>query len=184
MTNSRVIMIRPNLDGIPRYELPMGYTIRWHRAGDKEAWLRIHELAERDVPTSSQIYDQQFPADQNTLAKRQAFLLDSDNREMGTASAWFNDDYHGQRFGRVHWVAIVPEFQGRRLAKPFMTAICNRLVELGHERAYLTTWSAKLPAINLYLSFGFQPDIRSAEDERLWQETLRNLKQLKERTRS
>jgi GNAT superfamily N-acetyltransferase len=176
MKGSRIIMIRHNLDRVPQHALPSGYTIRWHRTGDKAAWLRIHELAEHDVPTSPEIYDQQFAAEEQALGQRQAFLLDAAGREIGTASAWFNEDYHGQRFGRLHWVAIVPEHQGKGLAKPFMTVICNRLIELGHDRAYLTTWTAKLPAINLYFSFGFEPDIRTEEDGRLWQEILPGLK--------
>jgi GNAT superfamily N-acetyltransferase len=58
--------------------------------------------------------------------------------------------------------------QGRGLAKPLMSIVCRRLRELGHERAYLTTSTARIPAINLYLKFGFRPEIRDEEDRRAW----------------
>ena len=63
----------------------------------------------------------------------------------GTTTAWYNEDYRGLPFGRVHWVAIVPEMQGRGLAKPIMSAVCHRLRELGHGRAYLTTTTVRIP---------------------------------------
>ena len=109
MRGARISMMRHNLEAIPQHDLPRSYSVRWYRTGDKEAWLRIHALAERNVPTSSQIYDEQFRAESDMLERRQAFLLDATEREVGTASVWFNDDYHGQRFGRVHWVATVPD---------------------------------------------------------------------------
>lgn len=178
MENYRVTMIRRTLDGIPQPALPPGYSIRWYHPGDRAAWLRIHALAEKHVPTSAQVYEEQFAADERERARRQAFLLDATGLEIGTASAWFHDRYHGQRFGRVHWVAIVPEQQGKGLAKPLLTAICNRLVELGHQRAYLTTWTAKLPAIRLYLRYGFDPEINSDEDRRAWAPTLAAIREL------
>ena len=76
---------------------------------------------------------------------------------------------------RVHWVAIVPDHQGKGLAKPLLTAICNRLVEIGHDRAYLTTNTVRLPAINLYLAYGFEPEIDTDEDRRVWDGVLKEL---------
>jgi GNAT superfamily N-acetyltransferase len=181
MEKHRVIMIRRHLNGLPQHNLPPGYAIRWYRPGDREAWLRIHVLAEKEVPTSARIYEEQFAAADSERARRQAFLLDAAGHEIGTASAWFHESYHGRRFGRVHWVAIVPEHQGKGLAKPLLTAVCNRLIELGHDNAYLTTWTNKLPAIHLYFAFGFEPEIASADDGRLWKPVLDALRQIERR---
>ena len=54
------------------------------------------------------------------------------------------------------------------LAKPLMTVVCNRLRELGHQRAYLTTATIRIPAIRLYLKFGFRPDIQNEQDRQAW----------------
>lgn len=178
MNPIRVHMIRRTLERIPQHPLPPGYSLRGYRPGDRDTWVAIHTLAEQHVTTSAAVYDQQFGGNEAELARRQFFLLDGQGAAIGTATAWFDDHYHGERFGRVHWVAIVPSYQGRGLAKPLLTAVCNRLVELGHDRACLTTLTVKLPAIALYLSFGFEPDIRSEEDRRVWEETLRRLRSL------
>ena len=174
-------MIRNSLRGLPQHALPQGYSFRWYRNGDRDVWVRIHELAERYTPTTAEVYDAQFGKNEIELARRQAFLLDPTGHEIGTATAWFQDDYHGQRFGRVHWVAIVPGHQGKGLAKPLLTTICNRLLELGHDRAYLTTGTARLPAIHLYLTYGFEPEIQTDEDCRVWDETFQQLKDLRKK---
>ena len=174
----RVRMIRPSLERIPQHPLPADYAIHWYRPGDRETWVQIHALAETHVPTSAAVYDQQFERNEAELARRQAFLQDAKGNAIGTATAWFDDNYHGARFGRVHWVAIIPEHQGKGLAKPLLTAVCKRLVELGHNRACLTTLTAKLPAIRLYLSFGFEPDIQTDEDRRAWGDALAKLDHL------
>lgn len=163
-------MIRRHMGGIPQHALPPGFSLRWHRNGDRETWVRIHELAEKHVTTSAAVYDQQFEKNETELARRQAFLVDPNGQDIGTASAWFDDNFCGKRFGRVHWVAIIPQYQGKGLAKPLMTAILNRLVELGHDRAYLSTANVRLPAINLYLSFGFEPNVSNENDKQVWEE--------------
>jgi GNAT superfamily N-acetyltransferase len=173
-----VQMIRRDLRRIPQHAVPSGYSIRWHRRGDRESWVRIQRLAERLVPISAELYEKEFGHDEPLLSQRQAFLVDEGGHEIGTATAWFDGNYHGERYGRIHWVAIVPEHQGRGLAKPLLTAVCNRLVELGHDRAYLVTSTARLPAISLYLRFGFEPDIRSDQDREIWQPTLNELRRL------
>jgi GNAT superfamily N-acetyltransferase len=136
-----VSMIRENLANIPQFRLPSGFTVRWFREGDMALWLQIHR-----------------------------FLIDNQGRAIGTATAWFDDNYNGRRYGRVHWVAIVPDMQGKGLAKPLMTIICNCLRELGHDRAYLTTSTKRFPAINLYYQFGFVPEIKDSQDRAVWDE--------------
>ncbi len=70
--------------------------------------------------------------------------------------------------GRVHWVALLPEVQGRGLARPLMTTVCRRLRALGHRRAYLTTAMNRPAAVGLYLKFGFVPVLESDEDRARW----------------
>jgi GNAT superfamily N-acetyltransferase len=143
-------------------------AVRWHRAGDEEAWTRIHVVADRLNAFPAGRFEEQFGTDERLLAQRQLYLCDGGGREIGTATAWFNDDYRGRPFGRIHWVAIVPEMQGRGLARPLLAAACNRLRDLGHERAYLLSDTARPAALNLYLSFGFVPYIRSEAELAAW----------------
>jgi GNAT superfamily N-acetyltransferase len=161
-------MVRKDLERVPEFALPARFSLRWYRPGDEAHWRRIHWLADRDNEITPALFGQRFGSDSALLARRQCYLLDAGGEAIGTATAWFNDNFEGARFGRVHYVAIVPEYQGRGLSRPLMTAICQRLRELGHYRAYLTTAPTRLPAIKLYLRFGFLPLVRSAEEAAAW----------------
>ena len=101
-------------------------------------------------------------------AERQFYLCDGQRRTLGTATAWVNDDFPAENWGRVHWVAILPAAQGRGLSKPLLSVCVQRLGELGCEGAYLTTSTVRLPALNLYLRFGFRPHIARERDVRGW----------------
>ena len=165
-------MTRANLDNSPEFEPPSGFSLRWYQPDDEAHWLRIHLAADHLNEITPELFQRQFGSDEKLLRERQCYLSDPHGDVIGTGTAWFNNNFDGARWGRVHWVAIIPEFQGRGLGKALMTAICRRLPELGHQRAYLTTSTARVPAIKLYLKFGFEPLIRSVEDESLWRELV------------
>jgi GNAT superfamily N-acetyltransferase len=169
MENVAVNMIRPKLDNIPRFELPAPYGLRWFEEGDDKAWDMIQQNAERHIDMTKCLHGMAFGADLEKLRRRQCFLIDGGGRSVGTGAAWHEDDHHGEAYGRVHWIAILPEHQGKGLAKSLMTAVCERLCELGHRQALLGTHTVRMAAINLYLKFGFVPDIRSDADRAVWQ---------------
>ena len=165
--NVPVTMVRDHLDNIPQYKLPPPYTFRPYQPGDEQIWFDIHRLADQFNPITLALFFQEFGDNPVGLAERQFYLCAGDGEAVGTATAWFNT-YHGQPYGQVHWVAIVPPEQGYGLAKPLLTVICNRLRDLGHERAFLITGTARIPAINLYRQFGFVPDMSSPQEEQTW----------------
>ena len=171
-----VSMVRNNLNGILSFDLPKDYSVRWYKPGDEKLWLHIQSKADKYNIINLSLYTKTFGHSMESLPNRQCFLMDRFNNAVGTATAWFNEDYNGTRYGRVHWVAILPERQGQGLAKPLMSMICNRLGTLGHNKAYLTTLSIRIPAINLYRKFGFYPEIRSDEDTRIWRAIEAKLK--------
>lgn len=173
--NVPLTMIRDNLEGIPSYRLPSGYSLREYRSGDEEHWRQIHLLADLYSEISPDLFAREFGSEGRVLADRQLYVLDPDLQVIGTATAWFDDDFQGRQYGRVHWVAIVPQYQGRGLAKPLMAAVCRRLRDLGHERAYLRTSSARIPAIRLYLRFGFIPSLDGVPARSLWRRLERDL---------
>ena len=162
-------MVRENLDDLPRYELPQGYSLRWYRPGDEESWLRIHVEADKYGTFTPASFDEQFGENPGSLPQRQCYLCDGQGHPIGTATAWFID-YQGRPHGRVHWVAILSAFQGRGLAKPLLAGVCTRLKDLGHDRAFLTTNTPRIPAIRLYLKFGFTPVIATDADAAAWRD--------------
>jgi GNAT superfamily N-acetyltransferase len=166
----RLLMIKEDLGRIPGFDLPPGFCLRWYQPGDEQAWLRIHLLADQETKVTPDLFTRTFGFDPAVLAVRQCYLLSPQAEPIGTATAWFDDHFEGPGFGRVHYVALAPEYQGRGLSKPLMTVICRRLSELGHPRAYLATSNTRPAAIQLYRRFGFRPWIRTPEEATAWRE--------------
>jgi len=171
-----VRMIRDDLEGLPDHSLPPGYSLRWYRPGDERHWLRIQAAADEYNEITPELFVEDFGSDPRVLGERQCFLCDSQSRPAGTATAWFDESYRGAPYGLVHWVAILPRLQGKGLSKPLMSTVMHRMRELGHDRAYIVTSAIRVPALNLYLQFGFRPEIRSQDDLDVWESLRRHLK--------
>ncbi len=174
-----IFMIRQNLEEIPQFELPAPFTIRNYRQGDEENWFRIYKAADHYNKIYSAMFKEYFGADEAMLARRQFYICDENDVEIATATAWYNHNYHGESLGRIHWVAVHPDYQGRGLAKPLLSTVMNRLKEEGHKRCYLRTLNVRTPAIRLYLTYGLKPDIRNEADQLLWDEIQQRFEGLK-----
>lgn len=159
-------MRRDDLDSLPRFDLPAGFGLRAYQAGDEEAWAQIHKRADAFNLFTPETFRYAFGHDEAALAARQKYLLGPDGQPIGTATAWVDSldapgDAPGQPAphepeGRVHWVAIVREFQGRGLSKPLLSAVLQTLRDLGHTCAVLSTDDRRPVAVALYQSFGFR----------------------------
>jgi GNAT superfamily N-acetyltransferase len=167
----RVQMVRDDLEDIPIFALPAGYLIRWYQPGDEGHWTRIHHESAGYGDLKPTLFTDQFGTDGNVMGRRIAFVCREDGYPISTNAAWMNG-WRGQHWGRVHWVATCASEQGKGLSKPLMTAVCERLRNLGHDRAYLSTSTARVRAISLYTAFGFKPFPESEEEERAWEMLL------------
>lgn len=156
-----------NLAGAPVFAAPEGFGVRSWRPGDEEVWLSIHREADRFNTFGPDTFEKQFGGDAERLAVRQLYLCDAAGAAIGTSTAWFGDETR-PGWGRVHWVALRPGFQGRGLSKPLLFATLKRLAQLGHDKAYLTTDTQRRAAIGLYLAFGFEPEVRNEEERSAW----------------
>ena len=94
-------------------------------------------------------------------------MCTSDGHEIGTATAWWNQNWRGDRWGQVHWVAIHPDFQGKGLCKPLMTIVMNR-IRRSDKKCYLRTSVARRAALKVYLDFGFKPDPIDEKEKEAW----------------
>ncbi len=166
--NTRIFMVRENLRDIPRYGLPRGYSFRTYRPGDEDVWAAIHQDAEPLIDVDRRTFERNFGYDRDALPERCFFLVDPAGRDVGTGTAWYEESFRDGDYGRVHWICILREWQGRGLAKPLMTHVMDTLARW-HDRAYLTTSAGRPPAVNLYLGFGFRPCIQSDEQRRAWE---------------
>lgn len=175
--NISVSMTRATLADLPHFVLPTPYRLRWYEPGDEQAWVDIHVAADPYHSFTMASFEREFGAHRALLSTRQAYLCDGSGTPIGTTSAWFYNDEEGEPYGLVHWVAIHPSAQGKGLSKPLLGFACERLRALGHTRGYLNTSTGRIPAISLYLQFGFVPKMRRdrATTLRAWQQVREQL---------
>jgi GNAT superfamily N-acetyltransferase len=176
--NFRLELARPNLQGLPAPLWPPGYSLRWFRPGDACHWLRIHHDAEPFDDITPEVFLREFGSDFNRLANCQCFLQDPNGRLIGTGTAWEDRDEDSETWGRVFWLAILRQHQGRGFGRLLLAAVCDRLRELGHTRARVTTSTGRPSAIALYLHFGFQPVRRTRQEYEHWDAMLDYLRQI------
>ena len=163
-------MVREDLASLPSLALPEGYRLCTYRHGEENLWAAV-EVSVGEFPTVDRAlghFEEEFGPYRDEMESRCVFLRDATDQVIGTTTAWYSRDFHGQEYGRIHWVAIHPDYQGRKLAKPLMAAALERLAE-SHKRAYLTTQTTSARAIRMYLDFDFVPFIRSERCREGWQ---------------
>ena len=153
-----------------KHPIPDGYCIRNYRNGEEGLWAEI-ETAAGEFETEKEAleqFEEEFGPYREEMEKRCFFLMHKKSgRPAGTTTAWYNDNYKGESYGRIHWVGIHPDFQGRKLAKPMLATAMLRLAEY-HDKAYLTTQTTSYKAINMYLDFGFRPELVRDGCRRAW----------------
>ncbi len=164
-----LIMIRPHLRDIPQAELPPGFSIRAMRPGEAGVWTDIERDAEPYLTVGDDLFYQEFGSDLPATLRRCFFIVNEKGVAVATISAWYSRDFKGQDWGRVHWVATRPAYRRRGLAKAGLSYTLNRLAEW-HERACLDTSTRRIPAIKMYLDFGFVPDLDQPNAREAWRQ--------------
>ena len=159
-------MVRDDMDHLPAFSCPPGYTIRTFRRGDERLWAKtLSEAGEFATPEQAVAhFELEFGPCISELEDRCFLLEDHQGETIGTATAWYRSS-DGEVRGRVHWVGIVPGSQRRKLSKSLLCAVVDRLAT-DHQKTYLTTQTTSYPAVNFYLSFGFVPSISTDRDEK------------------
>jgi ribosomal protein S18 acetylase RimI-like enzyme len=161
-------MLRGDLDDLPRFVCPPDVRLRTFVPGDEANWARVETLAGEfpDSAAALERFEHDYGAHRAELAHRCFLLEDRSGTVVGTATAWYGD-FAGMLRGQVAWVGIAPAYQGRKLAKPLLSAVLQRLAD-DHTSAFLGTQTTSFQAINMYLDFGFVPFPRRATCAEGW----------------
>lgn len=171
MERIKLKMFRNNLENFPQFELPEGYTIRMFRQGDEHNWAKVETAAGefKDTDEALKRFNKEFGTNIEEMKYRCLFIENKSGEVIGTTTAWFGHlEGIGGKLGRIHFVAIKPEYQGKKLSKPLLSTALNKMIELGHEQVYLTTQTTSYPAINMYLNYGFEPYDTDGQDQKGW----------------
>jgi ribosomal protein S18 acetylase RimI-like enzyme len=171
-----LVMVLDDLSQLPRFPLPSGYSFRGFREGEGELWARIETSAGEfaSVEQAIEHFRKEFGGFQRELGKRCLFVQTEGGEPVGTAMAWYGTLLPGGMAGRLHWVGIRKEYQGRGIGKPLVSRAME-LLSARHDRTYLTTQRSSLAAIKIYLDFGFLPYITERVQEKEWSEISKQL---------
>lgn len=161
-------MHRRHIRSIPRYELVTGYAFRRFEPGDEMRWVAIQAEANADtVQVDLRTFQDTFGNNLDQMPDRSWFVIDPAGREIASITAWWRrvpvDASAGstaaeRNQGLIHWVAVLPDCQGKGIGKAMMTRVMDRLAR-EYPDVYLNTSTVRLAAIKIYLDFGFLPDM-------------------------
>jgi GNAT superfamily N-acetyltransferase len=151
-------MVRDGFDDVPDFALPAGYRFRPFCDSDDAVWTALQRAAEPFFDIAEGLFEEQYGAHRAALPQRMWFVETDAGQSVASISAWWeNEPPTPQDRGRIHWVVVHPEHQGRGLSKAMMTKAMARLAR-SHSGAVLGTSSGRPWAVKVYLDFGFLPD--------------------------
>jgi ribosomal protein S18 acetylase RimI-like enzyme len=171
-----IVMIQHDLATTPQVALPNGYSMRPYRDGDIPVWVAVQNAADPYFVATAESFTETMPGNTQYLAERVLFLVDPTGNEIGSIAGWNDSFVEDREIGHIHWVAIIEAAQGRGLAKPMLSAACAVMQRNGYNEAYLETNTRRLPAINLYLQFGFVPYVQNETQREAWRAVAPYLK--------
>ena len=169
-----VHMIRSHLRDIPQIPFPEGFGIRPMRVDEGSLWLDIERDAEDYLDMKDGTFEAEFSHDLQAVQWRSFIATNPKGAGVGTVSAWYHT-YRGEEYGLLHWVAVRPAYQGRGLGKAMVSFALEKLAQW-HDKVLLGTQAKRLPAIKLYLDFGFAPDLEEPGAVDAWRQIKEQLK--------
>lgn len=167
-------MVRPDLDNLPKLELPLGYGMRTYREGDEVHWANI---------ISDSFGGKQRTAEdtRNEITGQERFVPDGfyfathDGTPVGTACAW-RQTVDETEVGYVHMVGVASAHTGHKLGKWVSLAVLIYFRDYGFRCAMLDTDDFRIPAIKTYLNLGFVPVYIEDGQPKRWQAIFEKLK--------
>ncbi len=170
-----VWMARPDFENIPRYDLSPEFHYRLFRRGEEETWARLLYITgmRPDFETAMKQWRFEFEPVPQEMEKRCIFVETQAGEVIATTLAWYEGEPTNE-WGRIHWVGVDPAYQGKRIGKALISEALARMSKT-HTKVMLETESHRLPAIQMYLDFGFAPQIRGESDKAAWAEIGKTL---------
>lgn len=159
-------LVRDDLENIPHYELPNGYSFRFYRdERDIDIWIDIEKSAKEFISYSEGVrnFEAYFGKYKELLGNRMLFIISPNGEAVATASAYF-EPWDDESVGWLHWVAVRREYQGKGLSRPLISKTLETLKMLGYKTAKVPTQTTSWVAARLYLDFGYYPEPQNAID--------------------
>lgn len=156
---------------LPEPRLPDGYILRGYQPGDEPGLIDLLNYKELDFG-------------QWDLERINALLDEPEHRASASivsydqkivAVTFAARDKEDPTIGSLDWVTCHPQHRGKRLGLAVCTSVLKYLVERGYERITVGTHDWRLPAIKIYLTLGFLPEMFRKDMPARWSAIMRNL---------
>lgn len=169
-----VSMVRPHLQGVPRRPLPEGYVLCTSEYGDEPQLAGLLSAAFEGVWDVSRVAA--------TLTRapevRAVYGVFRRDQLVATASSQHLPERDPEagfvHWLATHWLATHPDYRAFGLAAALLAHVLGDFSARGYLRARLDTQPERLPALRLYLKFGFVPEyepeyeVAGVDQRELW----------------
>lgn len=141
-------------------QLPRGLRFSFY-SGQKDAksWQKIETaVGEFDrLEDAADYFERVFAPFSAELSARMLFVENEAGEKIATCTAWWQETTTKQCFPIVHWLAVLPEYQGKKIAKALLSQVLTLLQkEADGQPIYLHTQTWSHPAVRLYRQAGFK----------------------------
>ena len=154
--------------GLSGAGVPDGYLLRQCRASDSDGIAGVLDASGFQGWTAGRVADylaEPERRDGSRVVARGPRIIAS------TFASW-------QELGRIgvlDYVACHPEHRGRGLGRAVCCGVLEFFARRGYESVTLLTDDVRLPAIALYLSLGFAPEMTRGDMPGRWEKIMRQL---------
>ena len=155
---------------LPKAPVPAGFILRPYRPGDEDSWVSLINVGDYGSAWDRSRFDEYMGGPERLAGSRVA-----EREGVIVAATFASIQPDMENTGRVDFVTSMPEYRGLGLGRLVCSEVARYLVDKGYSRVILFTDDWRLPAIGLYLSLGFQPQMTREDMPERWQAIKRNL---------
>ncbi len=155
---------------MPRAKLAPGFELRAYRPGDEDGWIALIGAGEFGSAWDRRRFEEYIAAPERREGSRVA--------AMGgriAAATFASVEDAAESVGRVDFVVSHPDVRGLGLGRAVCSEVTRYLVGRGYGSVMLYTDDWRLPAIGLYLSMGFEPQMSREDMPARWRAIMEAL---------
>lgn len=147
-----------------------GFCLRTYQPGDEDSWVELINTGDYGSDWDRARFDEYILDPERKEGSR---VVERDGVIVAATFASVQPDMNDM--GRVDFVTSLPEYRGLGLGRLVCSEVVRYLVDRGYSRVILFTDDWRLPAIGLYFSMGFEPQITRVDMPERWEAISRNL---------
>lgn len=166
-------MVRPDLDNLPKLQLPPAYGMRTYQEGDEVHWANIISDSFGGKQRNAEDTRNEITG-QERFVPEGLYFATHQGTPVGTACAW-RQTLDETEVGYVHMVGVVSAHTGHKLGKWVSLAVLTYFHAQGFRCAMLDTDDFRIPAIKTYLNLGFVPVYLENGQPKRWRDIFETL---------